>query len=324
MNPGVTLSFRAIAVTLALISSSLQAQQLVVATGEAGNTYDLMAKQLGQACERDAGRTIVSKPSSGSMDNIDRLLNNEVPAAMVQTDVLRYRQSRDDLSQIKALFQLHPEEVHVLALSGTRSFGKVPAVDGFAGIPGLGVPFNTLADLRGRKVGAWGGSLVTAQVIRLQAEIDFQLVEFADAAAALKALTDKSVDALVSVGGSPQPWVQRLDRQFRLVPIAEADALKLKSFYRRAKLSYGNLGQTGVQTVATDAVLAVRDYKTPAMSAMLLWARGCFSEHLAELQETPGTQATWQKIDSSIGPNWSPYIGTKAKATDVKAKVARR
>ena len=264
-----------------------------------------MVQQFATACQNEVNRPIISKPSSGSMENVDRLVNNEVPAAIVQTDVLSYRARRDDLSHMKALFALHPEEVHVLALSETLKFGGLPGIGGFAGIGGT--PFNTLADLRERKVGAWGGSFVTAQVIRLQTEINFNVVEFADQATALKALSDKSVDALVSVGGSPQPWIQRLDRRFRLVPIADVDAAKLKSIYRPARLSYGNLGQTGVPTVATDAILVVRDYKTPGLSAMLNQAHACFKLHLPDLQETPGNHPSWQKVSLATEPKWPSY-----------------
>ena len=125
-------------------------------------------------------------------------------------------------------------------------------------------------------------------------------------------MTDKQVDALLSVGGSPQPWVQRLDRRFRLLPFGEPEAAKLKSVYRPARLSYANLGQSGLPTVATDAVLVVRDYRTPAMVGMLTQTRRCFEGHLAELQETPGSHAKWQSVSLMTQAKWPAYSGPTA------------
>jgi len=289
------------------VSVSAFSQNVVISTGASGNTYDTMVKQLAAVCQSEIGRPIISKPSSGSMESVDRLLNNEVPAAIVQADVLTFRSQQDDLSRVKALFTLHAEEVHVLALSQTQKLGGLWGIGGSA--------LNSLADLRERKVGAWGGSFLTAQVIRLQSEIGFHVVELADEASALKALRDKSVDALLSVGGSPQAWVVGLDRKFRLLPITDADAAKLKGVYRPARLSYANLGQTGVQTVATDALLVVRDYKTPTMSAMLSQTRACFVRHLTELQESPGNHAKWQSVSLSVQPKWPSYVDLTATST---------
>lgn len=285
----------ATAVALALPAD---AQQFVVSTGAAGNTYDSMFQQFAAACLSEVGLPMVALPSAGSMENIDRLINNEVTGAIVQADVLSYRSRLDDLGQVRALFALHPEEVHLLALSEPRKEG------GLAGLGGRTVPLNTLADLRGRKVGAWGGSWITAQVMRLQAEVAFALEEFADQAAALKALNDRKVDALLSVGGSPQPWLQKLDRRYRLMAVGDAEAVALKSVYRPARLSYANLGQTGVATVATDALLVTRQYRTPAMSAMLARVRSCFRLRLPELQEKPGNHAKWQAVDVNRRPRW--------------------
>jgi len=316
MNHPLSTSLRAAAITLALIfSASAWSQQFIVSTGAAGNTYDTMVRQLATACQSETDRPIIGKPSSGSMENVDRLVNNVVPAAIVQTDVLTYRSRQDDLSHIKVLFALHAEEVHVLALSETR---KVGGIAGFGG-----TALDTIADLRDRKVGAWGGSFITAQVIRLQSEIGFNVVELPDEAAGLKALNDKSVDALLSVGGSPQAWVQRLDRKFRLLPIAEGDAGKLKSIYRPAKLSYGNLGQTGVPTVATDAVLVARDYKTPGLSAMLSQTRFCFERHLVELQETPGNHPKWQTVSLETQPKWPRYTAPSAPVAPTSRATAK-
>ena len=66
------------------VSVSAFSQNVVISTGASGNTYDTMVKQLAAVCQSEIGRPIISKPSSGSMENVDRLLNNEIKALSSQ------------------------------------------------------------------------------------------------------------------------------------------------------------------------------------------------------------------------------------------------
>lgn len=297
------------------LAAAAAAQSFAVSTGPAGNTYDTLFQQFTAQCQGEVGVPFVGKTSAGSMDNIDRLSNNEVTASISQTDVLTYRSKLEDMGQIRVLFLLHPEEVHVLVLSEPRKEG------GLAGLGGKPVVFDTFSNLRGRRIGAWGGSLITAQVLRLQSEVAFTLVEFADQPTALKALADKSVDALLSVGGSPQAWLQKLDRRYKLVTFNDQEATALKSVYRPARVTYPNLGQTGLVTVATDAVLATRQYRTPAMLQMLGRVRECFRAHLAELQEKPGNHTKWQAISLDAVSRW-PMLELGANTAAVASTPA--
>jgi TRAP-type uncharacterized transport system substrate-binding protein len=280
---------------------SAQAQQFVASTGGKGNTYSKMFSEFSAACQQDVGTPFVEKESTGSIENLDRILSNEVPAGIVQVDVLHFRSRTDDLSRIKVLFPMHPEEVHIVTRNITRKEG------GTMGFGAREVSFSTLSDLRGRKIGSWGGSFVTTQVIRLQSEIDFNVVEFADQAAALTALNDGRVDAIVSVGGNPVGWIQKLDRSYKLLSIGEADAAKLKNVYKPARVSYSNLGQSGVTTVSTDATMVVRDYKTPAFQSMLTKVRGCFEKRLKEIEEKPGNHAKWALVKLDAPSKWPLY-----------------
>ena len=113
----------------------------------------------------------------------------------MQTDVLFYRARNEDLSGIKTLFALYPEEVHIITATvspilegGTLGIGKKPA------------QINRLEDLAGRPVAAWGGSIVTAQVIRLQSEVNFTVAEVADFKSAKDALDSGQVAAIIMIG----------------------------------------------------------------------------------------------------------------------------
>lgn len=312
----------ALALATLVMTTAAAAQSFVVSTGPAGNTYDVMFQQFTAQCQGEVGVPFVGKTSAGSMENVDRLANNEVTASLSQSDVLAYRSKLEDMTQIRVLFALHPEELHVLVLSELRKEG------GMAGLGGKPVVFDTFSDLRGRRIGAWGGSLITAQVLRLQSEVAFTLVEFADQPTALKALTDKSVDAVLSVGGSPQAWMQKLDRRYKLVAFNDKEATALKSVYRTARVTYPNLGQTGLVTVATDAVMITRQFRSAAMLGLLARVRDCFRSQLVELQDKPGNHPKWQAVSLDTVPRWAmlelPPSAVNAAAGKARIPIAER
>jgi TRAP-type uncharacterized transport system substrate-binding protein len=235
---------------------------------------------------------------------MDRLLGNEVNAAIVQTDVLFFRARNEDLSGVKTLFALFPEEVHIITASvspilegGTIGFGKKPA------------QFNKVEDLAGRAVAAWGGSIVTAQVIRLQSEINFTVTEVADFKAAKAALDAGTVAAIVMVGGQPMADVQTLTNAYKLLPFSEATIGKLKSVYVPAKLNYSGMGQggSGVQSIATESLFVTRAYKTEKYVQSLGALRACFKANLPDLQETVGMHKKWAAVNADNNGKWQFY-----------------
>jgi TRAP-type uncharacterized transport system substrate-binding protein len=293
----------AIAVAAIAISATAVAQtQLKVSTGGNTGTYSRMFKEFQNVCKDQIMQIEMS--SKGSVENMDRILGNEVNAAIVQTDVLFYRARNEDLGNIKTLFALHPEEVHVI----TPSVSPIKS-GGVAGIGSKSVQFNTVNDLAGRAVAAWGGSVVTAQVIRLQSEVNFTVTEVADFKAAKAALDKGDVAAIVMVGGQPMADVQSLNNAYKLLSFPDAMMGKLKSVYVPAKLNYSGMGQggSGVQTIATEALYVTRAYKTPKYVESLAALRRCFKNNVNELAETTGTHKKWAAVNADNTGKWSYY-----------------
>src|SRR5512141_2081618 len=115
---------------LLLLATSLaaQAQTLRVATGSPKGTYAAMFKELTQVCGTEV--PMVEVPSTGSMDNINQLVGNQVNAAFVQSDVLYLRARTEELGNVKTLLALHNEALHFVAKAnsglkegGTLGFG---------------------------------------------------------------------------------------------------------------------------------------------------------------------------------------------------------
>lgn len=284
----------------ALLSFAAGAQQLQVATGGPSGTYSAMLKQLTAVC--GTGVALIETNTSGSQDNINRLIGNQVNAAFVQSDVLYLRARTEDLGNVKTLLALHPEQVHIVAraASGIKEGGTM-------GIGAKEVVFTDLASLAGRRVGAAGGSQVTAQVIRLQSEIAYNVVPFDKDADVLKALTEGQIDAAILVGGAPLGTVSGLGPQFKLLPISAPVIEKLKGVYRPARLNYSKMNAAGVATVSTDALFVTREYKTHKMTEGLAKLRSCALGALDEMKETTGTHPAWQFVDGANKGKWPYY-----------------
>lgn len=315
---------------LALGIATANAQTFKVATGGSKGTYAAMLKEVQQYCGSELSITEV--PSSGSMENINSLIGNQVNGAFVQADVLFYRNRTESLANVKTLMALHPEEVHVVALTQAKEqtlIDKGTCVAGKCfGQKSAPAVYKSVEDLSGYTVGAWGGSVITAQVIRLQSEIPFKVVEFNNDKEALNALADGSIQAILAVGGSPLGFIRDLGKGVKLLGFTESTQERLKGVYNKARLNYTNVTDgLGVSTVSTNALFVVWDYKkNPKVIESLGKLRSCVFNKLGELQETTGTHPKWKLVadaqltDATQRGKWVWYELPTAKLEVVPAR----
>lgn len=288
---------KALALSLALFAASSFAQTVKVATGGAKLTYSAMFKQMTEVC----GNTVplVEVNSTGSMANIDMLVGNEVNAGFVQSDVLWLRARTEELGNVKTLLALHSEQIHLIARNEIVKTG---------GVMGIGAKESVLQDithLSGRRVGASGGSAVTAKVVRLQSEVAFQVVEYPTNDALMLALGKGEVDAALIVGGQPVALVKGLSAAFKLLSIPASVQERLKGVYKTARLTYSNLNAAGVTTMSTEALMVSREYKTPKMLASLGAFRSCVLGKVDEIKDTTGSHPAWQGVDVNNKGKWA-------------------
>lgn len=275
-----------------------EAQTLKIATGGAGNTYSTVMREMMGACKDEL--QISEQNTSGSPENLELLLANKVNGAQIQLDVLFSQSTTQDLSQYRTLLNLFTEDVHVVA----------PAVSLLkaGGVMGLGakpVEFNTISDLAGYRIGAAGGSVRTADVIRLQSQIAFKVVDYPDNKAVQAALDAGQIEAALFVGGQPLGSVANLGPGYKLIAFPEQVQGLLKNVYTPSRLNYTKMGRAGagIPTVATSAVLVVQQYKTPKMVAALGAFRTCVLGKVDEMRETLGTHPAWKRIPSDQADN---------------------
>jgi hypothetical protein len=285
------------------------AQTLKVATGGAKLTYSTLYKEMVNACGNEVAMVEIN--SNGSMDNVDRLIGNEVNAAFVQSDVLYLRAKNEELGNLKTLLALHNEQIHIVAPvnSGIK-------VGGVMGMGSKEVVLTDLTSLAGLKIGASGGSAITAKVIRMNSEITYNVVEFATNDLVVAAIKSGEVSAGLIVGGAPVKLITDLGPNFKLLPITGPIAERLKHVYRPARLNYSKLNAAGITTVSTDALLVTREYKTAKMIDSLASFRGCVIGKIDEMKEATGTHPAWQAVDPANKGKWAWY--------DLPAKAAKK
>lgn len=288
-----------------------QSTELKVATGECSkeggcSTYVNMFRELKQRCTGDLVLTEV--PSKGSVESVDKLLNNELNAGIVQTDVLFWRKRNEDLNNIFTLVALHPEEVHFVAPvnSGLKEGGIGV---GSIKLKQTAVKIDTIDQLAGFRVGAvnGSGSFVTARLIRAEGAINYEVVPFDNSDKLKAALEAGEIQAAVYVGGAPLPAVTAYGSGYKLLPASSNLISTLKDVYRSANLNYSALNASGIKTLATEANLVTRGYKTPKMVAALSAFRSCALAQIPEIKEATGTHKKWQAVDPENRGKWAWY-----------------
>ncbi len=280
-----------------MVFSQVMAQSdnvLNVATSPAGSTTAEMFKDLGKVCTSAAW--LRQKQTSGSIENLELLLNNQVSMAFIQLDVLKARDQIDHdprTKELKTLLPLNYDEIHLIAKHPTKGmFGKVNGVTAFSG-------------LSGKRLGVWGGSLVTSRILKAKSKVNFEVVSYADRPTALKALETGGVDAILAVVGQPADWVKVLDpATYALLPIDVSGNI-LNGFYKPMRLLYPRFGGA-VNTYGVQRLLVTRDFKSADKRKQLLGYQACAKAKLTKLQEGEGMHPKWQEVDFKSN-DWPMY-----------------
>jgi TRAP-type uncharacterized transport system substrate-binding protein len=279
---------------------------MVVSSGLATGTYYRLMKEFDEA----SPGVIVNTESDGSLTNIDRVMNNQAELGITQFDALSLRAIKETnlKERIRILALLHAEEIHFIAKSTPRSEGGIGAF----GIGAKTVKLSSVDDLRGRKLGFWGGAIITEQIIASMALTGWAPVEYPDEKAALEGLKDDQIDAVMAVGGQPLGWVGELSRDYKLLSVPDAMANRLGLVYDRTTLTYRNLGQEGVQTLTVRAMLVTRNYSSKNKRDQLQMLHDKLVDAVGDIRETRGTHPKWGEIDpAATTDKWPMYLAVK-------------
>ena len=274
---GTTLAI-AVFAAIGLVSPlSGQPKPLIVSTGDPRGTYVLFFNEIVRVCPQPPLRGMTS---SGSLENLERVINNQVSLAFAQSDVLyakRLIEHDPSVEQVRTFLVLYLEEVHILVRTSSASI-------------------RAFSDLAGKRIGTYGVGRVTSRILFAKTKVQPASLQDLDGPSdAIRELGD-TVDAVIGVGGKPLPWVTGLSSGYKLIPFnMYAD---VSNIYVRGRLEYSNLGQLGpVETVAVPSLLITRDYKKPEITKPLLQLRGCIVKNLEALRDTVGNHPKWGEVN---------------------------
>lgn len=287
-------------VVFAIASFGVMADQVKVSTGSNKGTYHALFTDIAGKCGEQMA--LVEMNSSGSAENLANLTGKKAGLAFTQTDALFALAQGQDLGAVKTLVAFNKESVHVVTLvntglkaGGTMGFGAKPVV------------FNNAEDLANMNVAAAGGSMITAQLVKSQGQIPWNVVPAKDNDEALGMLKSGQVQAVVMVGGQPLGNVVALGQEYKLVGFKPGTVELLKTIYVGDKLSYPKLSATAVSTIATEALLVTRTYNTPDKLKMLGDFRSCVLKNVPEWQDADGSHPAWAQVDVNNHGKWQYY-----------------
>lgn len=287
---------------------------LRVATGGEKGTYYAMGTNMATYCS--VGLRLDVQKTGGSDDNIERLTSsNKADVGIVQKDILfkRSKINKDAaVANLLGVMPLHYESMHVVVKAGSTmtkfsDLGSVLPVKGsFGGFVGgkAGQP--------GKRVGAYGGSIESAEIIKALSGVDFEIEVVENIDTALKALGESKIDAILAMGGTPLSWVnEKLARgQHRLVQF-DVPLEKVAGAYKRANITYTKLGVNALPTIATDAVLVTRNFTSSEKVNAVSLLRKCILTELVRMQEADDTHGQWQNVskENTQVEGWSYFAG---------------
>jgi hypothetical protein len=290
--------------------------KVVIGTGGPGGTYDVMVgKELMSQCRRDDTTFGVINRKGGTIANIDNILANKQDAGVGQEDVLFLKKSvNPEVNQLKVLFTLHPEEIHVFVNRNTGLRHPDVVTSKYMGfkedrVPGASIVFNFVEELASYKLGAWGGSYDTARLIRAKGGINYEPVQYPDEASAFTALSKGAVQGILAVAGAPAQNFEGIkDPNLKLVGFKPDTTMKLADIYSGGSvLNYTNLNSEGIQTVSTNAVLFTREFSDPSILKALSELKGCYTHAVGKLRDTRGAHKKWRQVKVESKSKWPMY-----------------
>lgn len=308
-----TLIAASILATLPMLAQA----DISVSTGGPKGTYHAFFVNINKVCGDQV--TLVEVPSKGGDANLENLVNKTAVLGFVQTDTLKFvgmKDPRVNDADIQTLMPLYNEEVHLIAKGASKTTG------GFLGIGGKTVVVKTLEDLKGMKVGTWGGSTTTASAMNVFGNIGMEIVPFTmeNPDAAAKAALDKGdIDVILAVGGQPLGFAQTLTPAYRLLDVSAAASSKM-SFYVPARLNYSNMNAS-VGTIAAQSYLVTRNIRSAAMKAELSTLKQCIADHLDDLVDG-SFHPKWKEVKLDAPTVWAKYQTVPVAAQAPAAAVA--
>lgn len=297
--------------TSLLVSTSAVAQEKFVIAGgggaKNGSVYSNMVGTMAQFCSTDS-MIVEEQQTTGGVENLGLIRNNKVKAAIVPSDVLAAAKfdNASSVAQIWTIMTLHNEAAHLIVRADTKKEGGLKI--GNIHMGGNTITFNNPEDLKGRAIGAVGGSAVTGRIISDMLRYGWKIdsTSFKNTSELLAALTAGKIDAVLISAGLQSDAVKAVKGNFKLLPLrGNSDT---QAVYQPMKVEYPNLnGGRSVDTIGSRALLVTRTWRSEEMLQTLATFRQCMLGNLGKIQDTTDTHPAWQDVNADERGTWQWY-----------------
>lgn len=280
-----------------------------VMTGSKTGSYYKFVNQASNICSEVARLEV--RESSGSVANFTAAENNETALWVGQMDIADLNKRIRDMSNVKLLFPLFPEQLHFVTRSDVTRLDGQKTIAGFA-IPGTGtqVQLKNVADLVDKNVVAAGGSFKTGQNVAYVAGLRMNLRQVDTADIAIQEVLAGRADAAILVGAQPLGTITGMGARqtsLRLLPIPEEMMTKVAAHYAKSQpLIYGGMGEGGnnIQTVQVMAGLFTQNYPKSKIGDAIYAFQQCLLREAADQATIPGNHPAWRNLRMTAGLNW--------------------
>lgn len=281
-----------------------QKDATLVGTGDAKGTYSVMFNDLKPYCNN----VEEFKESKSGSESVDFLVNRSIDAAIVQADVMSYKDRTEELvsKKLRALASLHINSLHIIvlrdgvAVKGENLWNK-----------GSVVIIENLRQLANKPVAVFGSSEYTAIFVNERLKLNLITEKVDKYEEGLELVKAGKVFALLAMGGKPIPWVGKLDGKiFTLANMESGDIAAMQKPYKNIQVTYPNLKIVGANTLSVNNDIIVWDYQSGKQAAKLLAFKKCLEDNLQDIKDTRGTHPSWQQVELENLDNvsWQPYV----------------
>jgi hypothetical protein len=317
MKKLIPLSFLSL---VAMTTAYANTDNYIIGSGGGGTTpgaYFSMTDNIVGTCSKPAGGLENMEQKGGSPANLVGAATKKIDLFWTQSDVyaLAVRENPATYGAMKAIAGLHNEEVHVFALPDL-------VVDKTMGYGGK-IP-TTFADLGtdSVKIGAWGGSLKTADALSTHI-MPKRIKGWKPTVVPMEAPNDKKglieqmkaagVTVVIRVSGKPDTIFEKLPAgSLRPLSVDPEIAKANPTFFIPGILdTYTNLSPNSTPTIAVQALLMARFFDDPEDIARISALRDCMAENLGKFRNRRGFHPRWadvQTLEPRVTVTMFPFV----------------
>jgi TRAP-type uncharacterized transport system substrate-binding protein len=274
---------------------------LILKVSSPKGTYIQFAQQIAQVCSKPSLRI---ETSEGQLKLYTDLVNNKANLGFLTAPILFGKKDIEkdiNVDKIVVVMPMYAAEFHTVTL---RSNGQL----------------NAFTDVGNKKIGTYGGAFITGRILLAQAQIrPFSYSDYKTEDLVLAALQKGEIDVVFIEAGAPATWAENLDgRTYKLVPFNLPNLLGRNGFVK-ASLSYSNLSQTAVETLATQVYMVSRNYTGKEMVDNISALKNCIQQNLTTLREKTGFHPKWEEVKSDGKSDW-PMLKTSNATSKPQTK----